>query len=274
MYYINVSKEQIEGLRPAIDLLVQLWGEDLDKGSLYIYGLIDERSPLIATLQAAVSGGKVTYGVVAIPVNSDSLYFITGSGYTLKAEEFAYVDGGEIRTAKLSATRDDAVATLASFSKMAVSSSNTWMDRFIKLEAPVEAHNSESTAVQRSESGSNLDHGGLVHEAPEIGEKQSSVGSVVDTWATTNIEDWSVSELYELLHKLLNEGVATEEAKFFMWTATNSEGYLIQVDGDPSAAARLIATQLGVSEEDVMSEGATLSGRELAEAIEALLGGN
>ena len=80
MYYINVSSEQIEDLRPAIDLLIQLWGEDLDKGALYLYGMVDGNSPIVPSMEASAEANNITYGVVAIPVNSDSLYFLTGSG--------------------------------------------------------------------------------------------------------------------------------------------------------------------------------------------------
>ena len=278
MYYINVSSEQIEDLRPAIDLLVQLWGEDLDKGALYLYGMVDGNSPIVPSMEASAEANNITYGVVAIPVNSDSLYFLTGSGYSLKHEAFVYVSNGEIRSGNFGDAQTESVVTLSSFTKLAISSSNTFLDRFLKLENP-EALSSEKhgpdTKAERSEAGTNVEHGGLIHEEPELPEeKMSSVeGSVMDIWAESNIEDWSVSELYKLLHGLQAEGADSESTSFFLWNASDTEGYLIEIAGSPDAAAKLIGSKLGLQPQEIIEEGSTITGRELASAIEALLGG-
>ena len=277
MYYINVSAQQVEDLRPAVDLFVQLWGEDLDKGAIYLYGMIDGNSPIIPTMEASTGIKNIAFGVVAIPINSDTLYFLTGSGYSLKHEDFVYVDNSEIRSGAFTESQSETVVTLASFAKLAISSSNTFMDRFLKLENPdsISGHGSKPDHVERSESGTNVEHGGLVHEEPELPEeKMSSVeGSVKEVWATSNIEDWSVQELYKLLHKLQGEHADGEDASFFMWSASTTEGYLIQITGDPGAAAKLIGSKLGLNPEEVKGEGTTITGRQLASAIEALLGG-
>lgn len=277
MYYINVSAQQVEDLRPAVDLFVQLWGEDLDKGAIYLYGMVDESSPIIPSMEASAGTKNISYGVVAIPVNSDTLYFLTGSGYSMKHEDFVYVDNSETRTANFADSQSETVVTLSSFTKLAISSSNTFMDRFLKLENPdaISGHDHKTEHAERSESGTNEEHGGLIHEEPELPEeKRSSVeGSVVEVWSDSNIEDWSVQELYKLLHKLQGEGVDGEDSSFFMWSASTTEGYLIQITGDPGAAAKLIGSKLGLNPEEVKGEGTTMTGRQLASAIEALLGG-
>lgn len=274
MYYINVSAQQVEDLRPAVDLFVQLWGEDLDKGAIYLYGMVDDGSSVIPAMEASASTEHITYGVVAIPLNSDTLYFLTGSGYSLKREDFVYVENSEIRSANFSDSKSETVVTLASFAKLAVSSSNTFMDRFLKLENPdsVSGHDKTDHA-ERTESGTNEEHGGLVHEEPKLPEeKRSSVeGSVINIWAESNIENWSVEELYKLLHKL--SGHDGENDAFFLWSASATEGYLIQIKGDAAAAAKLIGAKLGLDPEEVKGEGTTMTGRQLASAIEALLGG-
>jgi hypothetical protein len=277
MYYINVSAQQVEDLRPAVDLFVQLWGEDLDKGAIYLYGMVDETSPVIPAMEFSSGSDQVTYGVVAIPLNSDTLYFLTGSGYSLKREDFVYVEDSEIRSANFGDSKSETVVTLASFTKLAISSSGTFMDRFLKLENPdsVSGHDRKTDHAERTESGTNEEHGGLVHEEPELPEeKRSSVeGSVVDVWADSNIEDWSVEELYKLLHKLNGQEADGEGDSFFLWSASTTEGYLIQIKGDPGAAAKLIGAKLGLDPEEVKGEGTTMTGRQLASAIEALLGG-
>ena len=271
MYYIDVSKEQVEDLRPAIDLLVQLWGEDLDKGAIYLYGMVDSSSPVIAGMNASINAKGITYGVVAIALNSDSLYFLTGSGYAMKHETFAYVENQEIRTGTFTEAQGaDTVVTLSSFTKMAVASSDSWMDRFLKLENPEALDDGkEDEEVERSESGTNVEHGGLVHEEAELPQVKSS--SAIDVWAETNIEDWSVSELYQLLHKLSDERADTEEATFFLWSASDLSGYLIH--NDAASAAKYIASKLRLDPSEIASEGATVTGRQLASIIEDLLGG-
>jgi len=267
MYYINVSQQQIEELRPAVDLLMQLWGEDVDEGTLYLYGLLNERSPVKQTV-LGVAGVESNIVVLSIPINTDSLYFLTGSGYLLgNNETFAYVDKQEIRTEHLSSLERDTVVTLSSFAKLALATSDSWLDRFIKLEATEDLNTPET-------SGADTEHGGLVHRTtpPEVEKTSGLSSSVVDTWATTNINDYSSEELYKLLHDLAKEGADSEDTTFFMWSASDTSGYLIQTEGGNEAAAKLIATDLGLSSEEILEEGTSLTGRMLAASIEAQLG--
>ena len=273
MYYVNVSRQQIEDLRPAIDLLMQIWGEDLDKNSLFLYGMVEDSSPVLASMDDVV-GGKVSSGVVAIPLDSDALYFLTGSGYALKKESFLYASGGELRTANFSEVDQEPVVTLSSFSKLALSSSNAWMDRYFKLENP-EDLSSAHGEVDRTEPATDLledhDHGGLQSEEPEV-VKASSAGKIIKVWTESNIEDWSVEELYKLLHDLAESNADGPDSQFFLWSASDMSGYLIQTTGGVGSAIRFIASKLNLDPSDVAAEGTELTGRELASTIENILG--
>jgi hypothetical protein len=279
VYYVNVSRQQVEDMRPVIELLFQIWGEDIDQNALFLYGMVDQNSPVIAAMKSE-TGQSVTAGVVAIPISTDALYYLTGSGYALKREAFLYASGGELRTSVFGEADQEPVVTLSSFTKLALSSSDSWMDRYFKLENPEAINENKGGEVDRTEDAvehahnlEDSEHGGLVSEEPEV-VKSSSLppGKIIKIWADSNIESWSVEELMQLLHRLAEDHADTPESEFFLWSASDLSGYLIQVSGGTGAAARLISSKLNIDAQEVASEGVGLTGRELATTIEGLLG--
>lgn len=277
MYYVNVSREQIEDLRPVIDLLTQIWGEDLDENALYLYGMVDDTSPVIP-IMTDETDSTVSAGVVAIPLNTDALYYLTGSGYVLKREQFLYASDNELRTANFGDADQEAIVTLSSFTRLALSNSDAWMDRYFKLENP-EAISSPSPhgEVDRTEKATDplieKEHGGLKSEEPAVVKSSAmTAGKIIKTWAETNIENWSYEELYQLLHKLHDSQSDKAEVTFFLWSASDESGYLMEIWGGTGAAVRYISSKLGLDFQEVEDEGTVLTGIELANAIESLLG--
>lgn len=144
-YYIDITAEELHKLREALTLLEQLDLEKISQLDLYVYGLTQDAVVIDAAKEALAEylsdetelteeDIQLSEIAVAIPVSADNLYYLTGSGITLRDEEFTYQgSGGEgIRQADFSFAHYRPKATIGNFSRLALADSNSWLDRFHK----------------------------------------------------------------------------------------------------------------------------------------------
>ena len=228
---------------------------------------------------------KIEKAALVIPVSSDILYYLTGSGLILRNENFSYISDKEIRTSSLSWTNQEPRVTLTSFSKIALAANDFHSEDFLKWEGvdaletitpPTRTQEAVEHEPTEPQEGGLEEEGGTVNpevpEAPEPEAKHSSlVAEEPKIWTTSNIEDFSAEELFALRTKLIDPKNAIGTDTEFVWfEASGDSGYLIQTDV-PQEAFDYISQQLGLSPEDVEAEATVLTGQELVEYIDSLL---
>lgn len=283
MQYIIVTPHQIDDLRAAMDLFEQLWDEDIDEHALYIYGMVQGDPSLIAPLEEAVreendlhEAVKIETAIIVIPVSSDTLYYLTGSGLILKNESFSYLSNKEIRTSSLGWSSQEPRATLSSFSKIALSANDFHAEDFLKWEGSA-ALGAGSTETKRTEKitepgepqlGGISEHGGATAK-----ESSFEVAEEPNIITKNNIEDLSTEELFELRSRLVdqNGNLLFKDSDFVWFEASSDSGYLIQTDV-PQEAFTFIAKSLNLDPDEVEAESSVMSGQELVEYIDSLLG--
>lgn len=145
MRYQEVTKQELATLRPALSLIERVV-PSLSLPDLYLYGLTSYKAALMDAREALVSQfdeeledaerravTEPSQIAVCIPLSSDILYYLIGSGLKLTDETFAYqTDKDGVRTRSFEGqsgvpTRitDDA------FTAMALSDSDSWVDDFL-----------------------------------------------------------------------------------------------------------------------------------------------
>ncbi len=143
MYFATVTAEELLKLREGLDILSKL--EDTREMLLdvYIYGISSDMAILDAAKEAiaAESDERITEEnvqlsevAIAIPLSSDIIYYLTGSGLKLNREEFAYTgEAGEgVRELGFQWARMKPTVIAGNFSQMALASSSSWLDRFLR----------------------------------------------------------------------------------------------------------------------------------------------
>ena len=281
MQYIVVTTHQIEDLRAAMDLFEQLWDEDIDEHALYLYGMVENDPALLTPMEEAVkeendlhTSMKIEKGVVVIPVSSDTLYYLTGSGMILRREDFSYISNGEIRSSSLTWSTQEPRATIASFSKLALSANDYHAEDFLKWEGATALENSTDTAerTQEATESGEPQKGGIEEEGGATSKESSfDVAEEPNVVSKNNIEDLSAEELFALREQLINGNFVNNDSTFVWFEASSDSGYLIQTD-TPQEAFDFIAKSLNLDVQEVEAESTVMSGRELIEYIENLLG--
>lgn len=137
MRYTTVTKEVLESLRTALTLLEQINDDPLE---IFLYGLT-KNAGLIAKAEDALEQlhdeeegdlPKLDQIAICIPLGDDIIYYLLGSGLTVRDEEFAYIAGKDnVRTSQLTHSRFQARVTDEDFSEMAIASSDSWLDDFL-----------------------------------------------------------------------------------------------------------------------------------------------
>lgn len=141
--YLDISEDQALKLREGLELLETLDRDAVTGLDLCIYGLTHDPQVLDAAREAIASDSEdeiseedVQLGeiAIAIPISSDTIYALTGSGIKLKDEYFAYSGGGGEGTRRgymFSASYRPTI-TMHSFSHVALASSDSWIDDFLE----------------------------------------------------------------------------------------------------------------------------------------------
>jgi len=141
--YLDISEDQALQLREGLELLETLDRDAVRGLDLCIYGLTSDPQILDAAREAIASDSEdeiaeddIQLGevAVAIPISSDTIYALTGSGIKLKDEYFAYPGGeGEgTRRGYFFSANYRPVVTMHSFSHMALASSDSWIDDYLE----------------------------------------------------------------------------------------------------------------------------------------------
>jgi hypothetical protein len=141
--YIDVNPERLSNLHGALELIESVDRDAFRNLDLHIYGLTNNPQIVDAAKEAVAENADVAEEdvqlsevAVAIPLSSDIIYYLAGSGLNLRREDFAYMGaGGEgIRTMSFTFSHYKPQVTLSYFSKLAIASSDAWLDDFLKKE--------------------------------------------------------------------------------------------------------------------------------------------
>jgi hypothetical protein len=141
--YIDVDPERLSKLHEGLELIESVDREAFRNLDLFIYGITNNAQIIDAAKEAIAEDADVTEQdvqlaevAVAIPLSSDIIYYLAGSGLTLRREDFAYMGtGGEgVRTMSFAFSHYRPKVTLGYFGKLAVASSDAWLDDFLRKE--------------------------------------------------------------------------------------------------------------------------------------------
>lgn len=142
-HYVAIDAKRLENLHDGLELL-----EMLDRGhmaglDIHVYGITNNAQLLDAAREAIADSEELAEEdvqlaeiAVAIPISADTIYALRGSGIRLDREDFAYMgSGGEgIRILSFAFGHYKPTATLSQFSKLAMASSESWLDDFLNKE--------------------------------------------------------------------------------------------------------------------------------------------
>jgi hypothetical protein len=141
--YIEVDAERLSKLHEGIELIESVDREAFRNLDLHVYGITNNPQIIDAAKEAIAEDSDVAEQdvqlaevAVAIPLSSDIIYYLTGSGLTLRREEFAYMgSGGEgVRTMSFAFSHYRPKVVLNYFSKLAVASSVNDLYDFLRKE--------------------------------------------------------------------------------------------------------------------------------------------
>jgi len=162
--FLEITEEQMLRLREGLELLETLDRDAIHEIDICFYGLTNDPSVLAAAREVIaseqddenVSEEDVELGeiAIAIPLSSDVIYYLTGSGLKLRDEYFSYpgVEGEGPRRNYLGYAHYHPTVTTHSFQHMALALSDSWVDDYLQK---VGGHGAVATRikkkVQRSE---------------------------------------------------------------------------------------------------------------------------
>lgn len=141
--YIEVSAEDLDKLHDGLKLLEMVDRDAVSNLDLFVYGLsnnpqiVDAAKEAIAdSEELAEEDVQLSEVAVAIPMSSDTSYYLAGSGLILRREDFAYMgSGGEgVRTQTFAFSHYHPRVSLSYFTKLALASSDAWLDEFLRKE--------------------------------------------------------------------------------------------------------------------------------------------
>jgi hypothetical protein len=139
--YLAVTEEELLHLREGLVIIERLNERDSPVLQMYLYGLTNNPSILEAVKNAvsywadeeiAEQDVTVAEAAVIIPVSSDTLYYLTGSGIMLRNEEVVYSSGGGEGPKSVSLHNQGIKVPASYFSQLALSRDDMWGDDFMK----------------------------------------------------------------------------------------------------------------------------------------------
>jgi hypothetical protein len=153
MRYYSCSKEDLDSLQPALNILSKIY--DSETFFPYLYAVVKQGE----VLQSAAAKIQDWAGeeehveaptaiAVGIPLSSDTLHFLLGSGLYLEDEEFAYLTPGE--GSRLANLDSRARLYLNQIESMAISEDATWLGEFLESHSPAPTVVPEKPEVKRT----------------------------------------------------------------------------------------------------------------------------
>jgi len=150
--YIDIDAERLSSLHDGLDLLEAVdrseGGSAFKSLDLHVYGISNDPQILDAAREAIADSNdvaeedvQVAEVAVSIPISADTIHALLGSGIRLEREDFAYMGtGGEgIRSMSFAFAHYKPSVTLNNFSKIAIASSDSWIDDFLRKEGTGQA---------------------------------------------------------------------------------------------------------------------------------------
>jgi hypothetical protein len=162
MRFVTVTAEELGHLREGLQIIESLNEYD-NRVEIYFYGLTDNPT-LLETVKAAVSDEvdgeidqadvNVTEAVFVFPLSADILYYLTGSGLTVREGDAIYSSGGGEgpRSVNLEGVgrHGSTQATAGEFKTMALSRDEFSGDDFL-MQYGNKAQQAQPQAVERTE---------------------------------------------------------------------------------------------------------------------------
>src|SRR5271157_1642909 len=146
--YVEINAERLSHLHEGLELLEQVDRDAMRTLDLFLYGIstnpqiVDAAKEAIAdSEELAEQDVQLSEVAVAIPLGSDIIYYLDGSGLILRKEDFAYMGGGGegVRTLSFAFSHYHPRVTLSYFTKIALASSSGWLDDFLRKEGTGQA---------------------------------------------------------------------------------------------------------------------------------------
>lgn len=165
MRFVGISNEDLNDLHRSMELFEQLYG-DSEFFNPYLFVIVNQGPLLVLAKDAIQEGGVYEEGqeadqpsaiAVAIPLGSDALHYLTGSGLYVgdAKEEFAYAAGnGEgVRTGNFTYAGGRERLHLNQILALALAEDDTYLDEFLQSHGPKEAVKTETPEepVERTE---------------------------------------------------------------------------------------------------------------------------
>lgn len=199
MRYLEVSKEELQNIRPALALLERVHHEmDSEIADYTIYGIVTK--PLVLTaaqeteeywadMDEEESAPQFREIALSIPMSSDNLYYLTGSGLYLHDITFAFFGGEDegVRTRRFEANAAHGVKIhLDDFNHLALADGDVWLDSYLQNHGNKYVANKE--VVQRDEEATLNTVPALEEEPKET--VPPEVPPVRKTTSYEGLEDW------------------------------------------------------------------------------------
>jgi hypothetical protein len=141
-HYINVTEEQINSLRDALSLLDHLNPDKSATLDLYLYAMVNSVGVVDAAKEAVAETAEqemdetqvqISQVAVAVPVSSDTLYYLAGSGLKLHREDFVYVSGNDgPRQGSFAFSHYKPTLSLREMQNLVLADSDAWLDQFVR----------------------------------------------------------------------------------------------------------------------------------------------
>ena len=141
--YIDVQAADLDKLHDGLKLLEMVDRDAVAGLDLFLYGISNNPQIVDAAKEAIADSEELDESdvqlaevAVAIPLSSDTSYYLNGSGLILRREDFAYLgSGGEgVRTLSFAFSHYHPRVALNYFQKLALASSDAWLDEFLRKE--------------------------------------------------------------------------------------------------------------------------------------------
>ena len=141
--YVDINEERLSRLHEGLELLEMVDREAMHSLDLYLYGISNNAQLLDAAREAIADSEELEEQdiqlseiAVAIPLGADTIYALMGSGIRAKREDFAYIGsaGEGVRSMSFAFAHFKPQIALSAFSKLALASSDSWIDDFLRQE--------------------------------------------------------------------------------------------------------------------------------------------
>jgi hypothetical protein len=155
-HYVNVTESQLISFRDSLSLIDHLDPDKSQTLELFLYGIVSSVGVVDAAKEAIAQTSKqqitetqvqLSQVAVAVPLSSDTLYYLTGSGLKLHREDFVYVSGNDgPRQGSFSFSHYKPTLSIRDMQGLVLADSNAWLSQFIR-----QAGTKLSTKINRND---------------------------------------------------------------------------------------------------------------------------